>query len=487
MRKERVSLEAGFTLIELMLTLVILALLLAIAVPAMGQVTTKAASQTRLLSIESLERAGEFAYQLGLPLDVNVPEGLTEKHVYTVKELEDQGFLKLSEKSEFRDEEHYVKRMPSGEFVYMGTGLDEEVLPELPEVPVDPSYPDDDYCPKDAGIYAVEAVATGTKINGFKDGYEPESTDLVLPTTICGSLVSELGDYAFEQEGLTSVVLPAGLTEIPHYAFRANKLETVDVPSEVTYIGDYSFASNELMSVELPEGLDEIGSNAFLGNKLTGVDIPDSVTYMNTAAFSMNLLTHVEIPDGITIIEDNLFHENNLTSVVIPASVKEIGRSAFIMNDLTSVSIPAGVTWIGEYAFSENKLTSVTLPAGLSVIERYAFYRNDLVNVTIPTNVTAIHEYAFYGNDIVVVDLPQSVVFVGYGAYSDNLITQVSVRNRLTAFDVAVLDKYTFSKVFSHRAGSAITPRGYATFSGGGPTLFGEMTAEAGYKMQPLP
>jgi len=98
----------------------------------------------------------------------------------------------------------------------------------------------------------------------------------------------------------------------------------------ITSIGEYAFSNNDLTSVVIPDSVTSIGRSAFNNNNnLTSVVISDSVTSIGEYTFYNNNLTSVVIPDSVTSIGVGAFYKNNLTSVVIPDSVTSIGNNAF--------------------------------------------------------------------------------------------------------------------------------------------------------------
>ena len=269
----------------------------------------------------------------------------------------------------------------------------------------------------------------------------PSITDVVIPSSINGISVTAIGDGAFAENNLTSVVIPDGVTTIRDYAFYSNNLTSVVIPDSVTTIGNY----------------------AFYYNNLTSVVIPDSVTTIGEAAFEFNDLTSVVIPNSVTTIGSGAFRNNNLTSVVIPDSVTEIGGSAFNNNQLSesqayiyarngngsidyttivsyggakrdNVVIPNNVTTIGDWAFAENNLTSVIIPDSVTIIENHAFSFNNLTSVVIPDSVTAIGNNAFACNNLSSVYIGANsnlteTTGIGYGAFrSSNLTTTYNGR-----------------------------------------------------------
>ena len=264
-------------------------------------------------------------------------------------------------------------------------------------------------------------------------GYTGTATNIIIPDTLDGKSVTVIGDYAFWNNRLTSVVIPSSVTTIGNYAFSYNQLTSVVIPSSVTTIGRGAFAENKLTSVTIPDSVTTIGNEAFYRNQLTSVTIPSSVTTIGANAFQNNQLTSVVIPSSVTTIGGYAFAENKLTSVVIPSSVTTIGWGAFAYNQLTSVTIPDSVTTIGERAFAANELKIVAISKNVTSIENYTFEGNQLTSVTIPEGVTKIGDFAFAHNSLEILTIPNSVTSIGARAFSGNQLTSVTIPDSVTS------------------------------------------------------
>lgn len=131
----------------------------------------------------------------------------------------------------------------------------------------------------------------------------------------------------------------------------------------VTSIGNEAFDNNELTSAIIPSSVQNIGSNAFTGNQLTSIDIPNSITSMFSDAFSYNQLTSISVPSGITAIDVNTFSFNNLTNVTIPRNISTIGDFAFEGNPLASVNFDGNRPQISS-AFLEIQFETIYYCAG---------------------------------------------------------------------------------------------------------------------------
>ena len=136
------------------------------------------------------------------------------------------------------------------------------------------------------------------------------SDSIAIPSTIRGVAVKSIGDNAFKNKSITSVVIPNSVTSIGNFAFYENKLTSVTIPNSVTSIGDQAFAYNQLTSVTFPNSVRSIKERAFYDNQLTSVTIPNSVTSIGLAAFTYNQLTSVTIPNSVTSIGTSAFSNN---------------------------------------------------------------------------------------------------------------------------------------------------------------------------------
>ena len=92
---------------------------------------------------------------------------------------------------------------------------------------------------------------------------------------------------AFENKGLTSIIIPNTITTIEESAFYNNQLTSVTIPDSVTTIGGSAFSNNQLTSVEFsnPSKLERIEHRAFQNNNISTVSIPETVTYLECSAF----------------------------------------------------------------------------------------------------------------------------------------------------------------------------------------------------------
>lgn len=111
----------------------------------------------------------------------------------------------------------------------------------------------------------------------------------------------------------------------------------VNIPSEingtpVTTIGNAAFRDSSVTSVTIPASVTEIGSNAFAHcTSLKSITLPSSLSSISEALFSgCSQLTTIQIPDSVPSIQSCAFyHCRNLETIRIPVSVTLIETDAF--------------------------------------------------------------------------------------------------------------------------------------------------------------
>ena len=326
--------------------------------------------------------------------------------------------------------------------------------------------------------YTLDSNDNAT-VTGCVFSYECSGQSIEIPDSIDSHTVVAIGDFAFQEAGLTAVTIPNSVTSIGYKAFQTNQLSAVTLPSSLTTISEWAFNANSLSSITFPSTLTSLGqysfnvnsltSVSFLGNGvedvagmftnnsgLTAVDVLYGstgwgATFGNlpvrvgaapftydvdadgnatvtgyTGTVPANLVIPATLGDHPVIaIGDGAFYESQLTSVSLPSSLIAIGNYAFYHNGLTSLVIPDSVTNLGNSAFQNNSLTSVIISSGIVTISNSAFAGNALTQITIPATVEVIEAYAFYGNQLASVTIPDSVSNIRDYAFYGNLLTSV--------------------------------------------------------------
>lgn len=232
-------------------------------------------------------------------------------------------------------------------------------------------------------FYFDETTGTITK-------YVESDTVVVIPSKINGVTVTTIGTDAFLGLNITSVTIPASVTEIGSNAFAGCTNLT-----SVHYAGDWSN-----LTIQSGNPAVQDAANAPLFDfEFT----PDNTAVIVTNYKYNGAAADVTIPSRykgkpVTTIGHAAFFNSAVTSVTIPDSVTSISDEAFInCPKLTNISIPNSVTYIGFSAFSScTSLKSITLPSSLSFISGALFLGcSQLTTIHIPVSVTSIGSYAF--------------------------------------------------------------------------------------------
>ena len=202
---------------------------------------------------------------------------------------------------------------------------------------------------------------TITKYYGF-------GGEVVIPGMIDGLPVTSVGSMAFQNTGLTTLVIPNTMTNIGDRAFQ----RCID-----------------LSRVAIPYGVATIGAGAFAGCvSLTNVTIPGSVTSIGAGPFegcaSLNAIWVDPLNSFYSDLDGVLFDKRETTLLEYPA-----GRTG-------SYTTAKTVSAIGSYAFSGSSVTGVTVTAPSATIGDHAFENClSLTSIAIAGSVTNIEDYAF--------------------------------------------------------------------------------------------
>ena len=159
---------------------------------------------------------------------------------------------------------YYVVDYPSGDTTTAGKVRTNQVCQG--EVTIDPSVEEilGNAFNGDIGLRSIHIPGTvkyigvhGVPSNAFAGAVN-------LETVTIGNGVLEIGDSAFYNTAITSIVIPGSVTTIHGNAF---------------------FNLSRLTSVTLNEGLETLAWNVFRGTGITSIVIPNSVTSLGTAVF----------------------------------------------------------------------------------------------------------------------------------------------------------------------------------------------------------
>lgn len=318
--------------------------------------------------------------------------------------------------------------------------------------------------------------------------------EAVIPSSINGKTVTEIGLDAFKNKGLISITIADTVRAIDEEAFSGNDITSINIPTSVKVIGKEAFFNNQITSLTIPPSVTSIGGAAFSRNSLpdseafiyarnsdgsedrsklmsyggisSDVVIPNTVRYIDFA-FPYCRLTSVVIPSSVVEISASSFNGNLLPdaqaiiyarnsdgaddksaivsyggcnkNLIIPDTVKNIADYAFENCGLTSIFIPSSVTHIGSGAFTENDLPDSQAfiyernPDGTENTSSLNSYGGNNKNVVIPSTVVSIDHAAFTNCKIATVLIPDGVTALADDAFYFASVTRITIPASVTS------------------------------------------------------
>ena len=272
-----------------------------------------------------------------------------------------------------------------------------------------------------------------------------------------------ISERAFERANIDDVILPNVSIDIK--GFENNNLTSIVIPSNVYSIGNGAFQGNDLTSVTFAANstLTKISSSSFASNKLTSIDLSpltnlktlsgyyniSSDTRYNcnswnsligcTGAFENNLLTQVVLPSGLTEIGDRAFYGNKLASLTIPSSVTTFRNYVLANNSFTTFTIPSTVTNRGDGIINQNLISDSTAFMYNSAGTKLISYGGSNKTVTVPSTVTDISNIAFYNCGLTSVTLNSTLQTIGNSSFYGNTFTSITIPNGVTSIGTSAL------------------------------------------------
>lgn len=230
------------------------------------------------------------------------------------------------------------------------------------------------------------------------------------------ALLETIGDYAFYETELASIVLPDSVTEVGDYAFYGCQNVTEFVMSKaIESIGDYAFSGlDKITEVTIYGNNTTVGDGAFENcTSLDTLTIENGVDSIGPSAFGFTAITNVVLPESISSLEGNPFTGCRLESLDILAQDADLVfdmLSKTMYNKDKTLLYYVSPTFSGEYkvpdsvsailpgAFAGSGITSITIPDTFTTIPADAFKGcAELTSFTVGKNVTSIGSSAFEG------------------------------------------------------------------------------------------
>jgi tetratricopeptide (TPR) repeat protein len=179
--------------------------------------------------------------------------------------------------------------------------------------------------------------------------YKGTDTEITIPSQIHNLPVTVIGDNAFWDSEITSVIIPNTVTTINDMAFWNNKLTNIIIPNGVIAIGDDVFSLNPISSINIPATVKRIGNTAFTSFDITDITVDSANTnYISEGGVLFNkskteLILYASqkiensytIPVSVTLIKNRAFNliGSNLTNITFERNDVKIEDDAFAYNN----------------------------------------------------------------------------------------------------------------------------------------------------------
>lgn len=217
-------------------------------------------------------------------------------------------------------------------------------------------------------------------------GYIGTDLEIVIPDTIEKRPVTVIGEEAFMNYDMTSIVIPEGITTIDNNAFTdCNNLESIVLPDSLYYISTHS-------------GLDD---TSWYENQSDGILYINNILYEYKNGDRSDAMEEIKINNGTKVVADGAFSNcKNITSVSMPDSLEHIGKEAFYgCNNLKSINLSNNLKSIDLKAFFNcTNLNSMDIPESVESIENDAIgYNGSYYMFTTQMEISRNKDFIIYG------------------------------------------------------------------------------------------
>ena len=192
--------------------------------------------------------------------------------------------------------------------------------------------------------------------------YVPKAKEIIFPSTL-----KVLGDFVINAGDLKKLTIPEGIEEIGDYCIDAYGIKKITLPSTLKTLGTSCLRCN-IRDLVIPDGVTEIRHNAFRDLELKSLKLPAGITEIpEKMCMGQEKLEKITIPDNVTVIRSEAFSGcKKLSKVTLPAGLQEIGPLAFSgCKKLSQIALGAAVSSIDPTAFQDGaKKLTIVAPEG---------------------------------------------------------------------------------------------------------------------------
>ncbi len=478
----------GFTLVELLGVLIVLAIVGVIAVPTVNNLVKGSKNKARSTQIKTIEAAAKsWASENPKLLNEDTAYFLPTQTLVDENYIDDVTLVDPKDSTKNLNQcvrIYYDSNYNSYTYTYSNCKQNIDTscftFDSVNRVITGYNFDDTEACPMDVTIPdmidGVKVVYIGPgSFNGIGHKNKITSVDFSNATYLRRIYKStggqELGAFANNLINYINFGNMPEFYEIGDYAFYNNDLESIDftkAPALKT-IENSSFEANQLLTVNLSNlpALQKVDDSAFAYNNISGelkienspllIEFGDYIFYNN----NITSLVLNNLPELIRISSDG-FGENLIKSLKLNnlPKLSEIRSRVFEGNSITTLvmsELPS-LTYLGFYTFRENPLKKFDFSKtpNLITINESAFDECELsgtLDLSMLTNLEYIGAYAFEYNYLTSINWGSinKLTHVGEGAFLYNSLNDsnafVYARNSDGTVDNTTLVSYGGSRV----------------------------------------
>lgn len=303
-----------------------------------------------------------------------------------------------------------------------------------------------------SSTYGTDQILVSFALGGVDGGSYtiPDGVTTVAPYACAMMPVSEvdfndvtsLFEYAFEGSEFTSITIPAALTSIGAYAFRACeevtsiRIEQTGTSLKSGSIGIFEDTGNGPIFV--PSAWLEIFKTANhwsdYADRYEACIQDNQISYTATRKVDYTVYSagYDDFSDLNEVVSNEYDESTHRGVITFRNTLTYLDDGAFTnCQDLTGVQLPETVRWIGQQAFYGcSSLSDVSLSKDLYSIGKLAFANcSSLEGIILPEGLTHIFDSAFMSCGLKSITLPQSLIGLGVRSNSSNLIVHIDPTN----------------------------------------------------------
>ena len=208
-------------------------------------------------------------------------------------------------------------------------------------------------------------------------------------STITYGDITSIGNYAFDETLISTLYIPASLTEIGYLGFMyTDNLESFVVDGAST---SFKSVDGVLLSKDGTKLIKYPAKKAGDSYSCSGIKTIAECSFINSTVKNIDLT-------GVTTLEESAFQEAGITSVTIPNSVTEVGDFTFYgCENLKEVTFGTGLSTTS-YEMFENctALEKINFNSALTELDARTFaYCSSLTSIELPDYITKIGNGCF--------------------------------------------------------------------------------------------